>query len=149
MEVAMRSTQSVRRVIGGGGCLLALLLLQGEHRPVSADHFFITSAGIYRIPFEDGTAVTANNDHHTHPSVPNRVDLGGGDANVIVAAASGIIRGIVDHNGDSDDLGDGLAADGVTPQDDSLEHSCSDQKDDEGNSIEDSTVKGFCQQYNN
>jgi murein DD-endopeptidase MepM/ murein hydrolase activator NlpD len=145
----MLSTKCVRRVVGGGAALLALILLQGDHRPLNADHFFIVSAGIYRIPYADGSAVTANNDHHNHPNVLNRVDLGGGDGTVIVAAASGIIRGIVDHNGDSDDLGDGLAADGVTPQDDALEHSCSDLKDDEGNSIEDSTVKGFCQQYNN
>lgn len=117
---------------------------------LTADHGpFPTSAGIYRIPYVDGSVVNANNDHHTHPNVRNRVDLGGGDDNTIVAAASGIIRGIADHHGDSNNLGDGLAADGVTPQDDSLEHSCSDEKDEDGNNIEDSTVKGFCQQHNN
>jgi murein DD-endopeptidase MepM/ murein hydrolase activator NlpD len=117
--------------------------------PLRADHPFTTSTGIYRIPFIDGSVVTANNDHHNHPNVPNRVDLGGGDDNTIVAAASGIIRGIVDHNGDSNDLGDGLAADLVTPQDDSLEHSCLDDEDEDGDAIEDSTVKGFCSQHNN
>ena len=127
----------------------ALLVLGLPPAPLTADHVFTTSAGIYRIPYIDGSPVTANNDHHNHPSVPNRVDLGGGDDNIIVAAASGIIRGIVDYNGDSNDLGDGLAADGVTPQDDSLEHSCSDDKDEDDNAIEDSTVKGFCQQHNN
>ena len=107
--------------------------------PVTADHVFTQSAGIYRIPYVDGTAVTANNDHHNHPSVLNRVDLGGGDGTTIVAAASGIIRGIVDHNGDSDDLGDGLAADLITAQDDSLEHSC----------LDNDTVVGRCSDYNN
>ena len=129
---------------------MGLLVLGTLVVTVTADHGpFTTSAAIYRIPYVDGSVVSANNDHHTHPSVRNRVDLGGGDDNTIVAAASGIIRGIADHHGDSNDLGDGLAADGVTPQDDSLEHSCHDEEDDEGNNIEDSTVKGFCQQHNN
>ena len=90
----------------------------------------------------------ANNDHHNHPNAPNPVDLESDEGTVVVAAASGIIRGIVDYNGDSADLGDGLAYNG-TPQDDSLEHSCIDLEDDEGNNIDDSVVKGFCQYYNN
>jgi hypothetical protein len=118
--------------------------------PARADHgSFTLSSAIYRIPYVDGTAVTANNDHHNHPSVRNRVDMGGGDGSTIVAAASGIIRGLVDRHGNSNGLGDGLAADLVTPQDDSLEHSCSDEQDDQGNAIPDSTVKGLCQHHNN
>lgn len=108
-----------------------------------------TSAAIYRIPYVDGTAVTANNDHLTHPNVPNRVDLGGGDLTPIVAAASGTIRAVVDRHGNYNGLGDGKAWDQTTDQDDSLEHSCSDAKDMDGNSIEDSTVVGFCSDYNN
>jgi murein DD-endopeptidase MepM/ murein hydrolase activator NlpD len=118
--------------------------------PVAASHGpFTISSGIYRVPYADGTSVSANNDHHSHPNAVNRVDLGGGDGSTIVAAASGIIRGIVDRNGNSNGFGDGLAADQITPQDDSLEHSCSDAKDMNGNSIPDSTVKGLCQQHNN
>ena len=128
---------------------LGCVLLGAVVVPVTADHTFTTSAGIYRIPYIDGTAVTANNDHHNHPNVPNRVDLGGGDGTTIVAAASGIIRGIVDRHGDSNDFGDGLAADLMTPQDDSLEHSCIDDEDEDGDAIEDSVVKGFCSQHNN
>ena len=37
----------------------------------------------------------------------------------------------------------------MTPQDDTLEHSCSDAQDMNGNSIPDSTVKGLCQDHNN
>ena len=142
-------TRATRTRVATGLGLLGLLVLGRPVAPLNADHVFTTSAGIYRIPYIDGSAVTANNDHHNHPNVPNRVDLGGGDDNIIVAAASGIIRGIVDHNGDSNDLGDGLAADLVTPQDDSLEHSCIDDEDEDGDAIEDSTVKGFCSQHNN
>lgn len=106
---------------------------------VKADHSFTTSAAFYRIPYIDGSNVSANNDHETHPNVLNRVDLGGGDGNTVVAAASGIIRGLVDHNGNSSGRGDGLAADGVTAQDDSLEHSC----------LDSDTVVGDCSDYNN
>jgi murein DD-endopeptidase MepM/ murein hydrolase activator NlpD len=106
---------------------------------VKAHHSFTISSGIYRIPYANGTSVTANNDHHNHPNVLNRVDLGGGDLSTIVAAASGTIRGLVDKNGDSNDLGDGLAADGITPQDDSLEHGC----------LDSDTVAGGCSDYNN
>jgi hypothetical protein len=69
----------------------------------------VTSSGIYRIPYADGTAVSANNDHITHPNVPNRVNLAGGDDSTIVAAPSGIIRGIVDRHGNSGGLGDGCS----------------------------------------
>ena len=141
--------RSFRRVAAAGLVSLGLFGLGTMVVPLRAHHTFTTSAGIYRIPFIDGTAVTANNDHHTHPNTKNRVDLGGGDGTTVVAAASGIIRAIRDHNGDSNDLGDGLAADGVTPQDDSLEHSCQDDEDENGDAIEDSVVKGFCSQHNN
>ena len=127
--------QSFRRLGGASSVSLGLFLLVTLVVPLTADHPFTTSAGIYRIPYVDGTAVTANNDHHNHPNVPNRVDRGGGDGTTIVAAASGIIRGIVDRHGDSNDFGDGLAADLVTPQDDSLEHSCIDDEDEDGDAI--------------
>ena len=59
---------------------LCLTILPSMNRnAVLADHTFTVSAGIYRIPYIDGNAVSANNDHHNHPNVPNRVDLGGGD----------------------------------------------------------------------
>ncbi|CAA9412702.1 MAG: hypothetical protein AVDCRST_MAG74-2385 [uncultured Pyrinomonadaceae bacterium] len=106
---------------------------------VKAHHSFTISSGIYRIPYANGTDVTANNDHHNHPNVLNRVDLGGGDLSTIVAAASGTIRGLVDKNGDYNERGDGLAADGTTPQDDALEHSC----------LDSNTVVGDCSDYNN
>ena len=145
-KLHIRSTWT--RVAGGLG-LLGLAILGTPATPLTAHHSFLISAGIYRIPYVDGSPVTANNDHHNHPNVLNRVDLGGGDDNTIVAAASGIIRGINDRNGDSNDLGDGFAADQTTAQDDSLEHSCLDEEDENGDAIEDSTVKGFCSQHNN
>ena len=143
---------------------LCLTILPSMNRnAVLADHTFTVSAGIYRIPYIDGNAVSANNDHHNHPNVPNRVDLGGGDGATIVAAASGIIRGIVDRHGDSGDLGDNLAADGVSPHlpqyTDADEHSCINDEYEEGDTIPpgsdvgdpipDSAVTGLCAQYNN
>jgi hypothetical protein len=84
---------------------------------------FTTSTGIYRIPFADGSLIRVSGDHHTHSPV-NRIDMVGDEAGFeIVAAASGIIRGIVDYHGNSGGLGDGLAADSITLQDDDLEHS--------------------------
>lgn len=141
------------KTLVGMPALIALLVgslftpLTGER--VSAHHTFTVSSGIYRIPYANGTTVTANNDHHNHPNAVDRVDLGGPDLGTVVAAASGIIRAAVDHHGDYLDRGDGLAWDGVTPQDDSLEHACRDLKDSMGFSIPDSTVKGLCQQHNN
>jgi hypothetical protein len=123
------------------------------HSPSFSHGTFPTSLGIYRIPYVDGSEVRVTNDHHDHNPV-NRIDMAGENANfLIVAAASGTIRGIVDRHGDSGGLGDGLAADGVTPQfnggDDSLEHSCMDDLDEDDNRVEDSVVVGFCSQYNN
>jgi murein DD-endopeptidase MepM/ murein hydrolase activator NlpD len=106
---------------------------------VSAHHTFTVSAARYRIPYADGTAVTANNDHHNHPNAVDRVDLGGPDLSTIVAAASGTIRAAVDRHGNYLGRGDGVAADGVTPQDDNLEEQCTDSD----------TVAGDCSDHNN
>jgi murein DD-endopeptidase MepM/ murein hydrolase activator NlpD len=147
----MTSYPAILRIVFVGALVsIAALAIAIVSVPVAASHGpFTVSSAIYRVPYADGTLVSANNDHHSHPNAVNRVDLGGGDGSTIVAAASGIIRGIVDRNGNSNGFGDGLAADQVTPQDDSLEHSCSDAKDMNGNSIPDSTVKGLCQDHNN
>ena len=107
-----------------------------ENRRMLAHGAFDVSDGIYRIPYADGTNVSANNDHHNHPNAFDRVDLGGGGN--IVAAASGVIRGIVDNHGESPNPGDGLDVNGGA-QDDSLEHSC----------LDSSTVVGSCSDYNN
>jgi murein DD-endopeptidase MepM/ murein hydrolase activator NlpD len=82
------------------------------------------SVGIYRIPYADGTVVDVWQDHHTHSPARDRIDLAAGQGAVIVAAASGWIRFLRDHHGDSFGRGDGLAADSVTPQNDALEHAC-------------------------
>ena len=153
-------TVSITFILIAALCLTLLPSL--KRNAVLADHTFSTSSAIYRIPFIDNSAVTANNDHHNHPAVPNRVDLGGGDGNTIVAAASGIIRGIMDRHGDSNDLGDGLAADQSPhlPQySDANEHSCQNDEYEEGDmippgsevgdAIPDSAVTGLCAQYNN
>lgn len=153
-------TLSLASILIAALCLTFLPSL--KRNAVLADHSFNMSAGIYRIPYVDGTAVTANNDHHNHPNVRNRVDLGGGDGSTIVAAASGIIRGIVDRHGDSGDLGDGLASDGtphISPFTDADEHSCINDEYEEGDTIPpgsdvgdpipNSSVTGLCAQYNN
>ncbi len=118
----------------------------------------VLGQGIYRIPYVDGTAMSVGRDDHTHTPV-NRYDLNGGAGTQIVAAASGWIRGsacqrpgetgpagdglcIIDHHGEDFGLGDGLAADGVTAQDDTLEHSC-------GNNLPGNTVVGACSDHNN
>jgi hypothetical protein len=120
--------------------------------PVHSHGAFALSTGIYRIPYIDGSSVRVTRDHHDHTPV-DRIDMAGENADfLLVAAASGIIRAIVDHHGDSNGLGDGLAADGVTPQfngDDSLEHDCNDDVDGDGNRIPNSVVVGLCSQYNN
>ena len=120
-------------------CVLALA------SSVHASHgSFPVSSGVYRIPMIDGTTVTVGNDHHDHEPV-NRIDMSAGSGTPVVAAASGWIRAIVEFHGNSPNPGDGLAADGVTPQDDSLEHSCQDGKPAVANSV----VAGLCQQHNN
>jgi murein DD-endopeptidase MepM/ murein hydrolase activator NlpD len=91
--------------------------------PAAASHgTFIVSAGIYRIPYGDGIDVTASNDHHTHPNAFDRIDLNASQGDPVVAAASGVIRGLVDNHGD-----------------DPEEHSC----------LDDTTVVGDCSDYNN
>src|SRR5690606_19428002 len=98
--------------------------------------------------YEDGTALTVWQDHHTHSPTRDRTDLSAGAGAEIVAAAGGWIRLIRDNNGDTFGRGDGLAHDSVTAQDDSLEHGCS------NNNPADSTgppnpIFGTCAQYNN
>ncbi len=121
------------------GTVVSLLTASQGENTARANYGFTTSAGIYRVPFSTGTSVTASNDHLNHPGHPNRVDLVGPAASLIVAAATGTIRGLVDRHGNSGGLGDGLAADGVTPQNDNLEHACQD----------DTSVAGDCQDHNN
>ena len=112
--------------------------------PAAASHGpFTISSGIYRVPYADGLTVTAFNDHHTHPNAFDRVDMGAGEGSVIVAAASGIIRGIVDYNGDYFGRGDGVGSDGSTLQDDSLEDNCTG----DGNAA--LVESGSCSNYNN
>ena len=50
------------------------------------------SKGRYRVPYQNGTTVGANNDHTTHPSSLNRIDMGGrggGPYNIAAAARAG------------------------------------------------------------
>jgi hypothetical protein len=57
------------------------------------------SSGVYRIPYCDGTPVRCTADDTTH-SPPNRIDLaaqGEDRFNLVVAAADGIVRLIVDN----------------------------------------------------
>ena len=105
---------------------------------------FDESTGIFRVPYADGLSVTANNDHHNHPNAPDRVDMSAGVGEDIVAAASGIIRAVVDFNGNDYGRGDGLGSDGTTPHDDSFENNCSGDDDDEKDGF-----VGSCGGYNN
>ena len=93
---------------------------------ITSDHGdFGTSSGIYRIPYADGTSVGVTNDVHNHN---NAYDMSAGVGESIVAAASGWIRGIVEHNGNDPNAGDGLDALGNPYADadagDTLEHAC-------------------------
>jgi hypothetical protein len=127
--------------------------LQSDYLPNQSHSHgnFILSDGIYRIPYADGTDVLVTRDHHTHSPARDRIDMTAGEGALIVAAASGWIRGIVDHHGESPNPGDGLAADGVTPQDDSLEHSClNNNPDPEADPPEPpNPIIGSCGDYNN
>jgi hypothetical protein len=94
--------------------------------PIADSHGdFGQSLGIYRIPYGDGTNVGVNNDVHNHN---NAYDLAAGVGSPIVAAASGWIRAIVEHNGNDPNPGDGLDAQGNPYGDpdagDALEHAC-------------------------
>jgi murein DD-endopeptidase MepM/ murein hydrolase activator NlpD len=57
-----------------------------------------SGGGLYRLPYADGARVRVSRDHRTHEP-PNRLDLVGADAasKRIVAAASGVVRYIVDE----------------------------------------------------
>jgi hypothetical protein len=129
--------------------LLAIPVLDMPATTVHADHGACPSAtcpvseGIYRIPYVNGTSVTVGGDAHTHDP-ENRIDMSAGVGTQVVAAASGVIRAIVDFNGNFPGAGDGVDING-NPQDDALEHSCQDGKP----AVENSVVVGFCQQYNN
>jgi murein DD-endopeptidase MepM/ murein hydrolase activator NlpD len=112
---------------------------------------FTLSDGIYRIPYSDGTNVFVTRDHHTHAPARDRIDMSAGEGAEIAAAASGWIRGIVDHNGQSPNPGDGLSADSTAAQDDSLEHTCSNNNPDpEADPPEPpNPIIGSCGDYNN
>ena len=91
---------------------------------VRADHPFALSAGIYRIPYSDGTSMSVTQDHHTHGGGSGgKYDVTAGVGQQIVAGASGWIRAIVDKHGNNPGTGDGLDTNG-NPHNDSLEHSC-------------------------
>ncbi len=106
----------------------------------------------------------------------NRIDMvADATPTTVVAAASGVVMAIVDIHGDSGGNGDGLDVngnagqlllDGVTVHSDAAEHACNDatepDTDGDGNldpaedldgngtfNIPNSTVIGFCQNYNN
>lgn len=127
-----------------------------------------TSAAIYRIPYADGAPVVdVIGDAHNHGGTNgnrDRIDLRAYDDNMgtrtspasgpaavgdgialIVAAASGTIAVIQDGHGDDYGRGNDVAADGVTPQNDALEHSCNDGSP----AVQDSVVVGLCQDHNN
>ena len=124
--------------------LIAVFASEPAVSRLAANHgSFTMSTGIYRIPYTDGTDVTVSNDHHTHNPV-NRIDMSAGTGTPIVAAASGIIRAVVDIHGNSPGAGNGVDKNG-NPQDDSLEHSCQDGSP----AVENSVVVGFCSDYNN
>ena len=57
------------------------------------------SKGVYRLPYADGTVVTITNDHLTHSSTRNRLDLAGaGSPTSVRSAGAGWIRVIVENN---------------------------------------------------
>ena len=120
--------------------------LQRLETPIAYSHGdFGESAGIYRIPYADGTSVAVGNDVHNHN---NAYDMSAGVGESIVAAASGWIRAIVEHNGNEPNAGDGLDALGNPYADpdagDALEHAC--LSNDPENTVPDGTI---CSDYNN
>jgi hypothetical protein len=154
------------------GCIVATLTATV---PANAGHGGSPpSAGIYRIPYADGTALTVSWDAHNHGGTVDqgndRIDMvADSPPATVVAAASGVVMAIVDIHGDSDIDGDGLGAgdgndvnggsgqlllDGVTAHTDALEHSCQDASadldgDGDTENVPDSAVIGLCQNYNN
>lgn len=110
-----------------------------------------TSAGIYRLPYVDGTIIDVTRDAHNHGGdggARDRIDMRavdslgvpvvtgfaaatgpadvGDPAGLIVAAAPGTIRVIVDVHGDDYGRGDGLTQTGAVQPDDATEHLCTD-----------------------
>ena len=126
--------------------LLTLFAADMPRGTVSASHgSFAKSQGVYRVPYDNGLTVTASNDHHNHPNAPDRIDMGSGKGSIIFAAASGIIRGIVDRHEDDYGRDAGLDFDLSTPvaQLGSLEDNCS------GDGDADNVQGGKCSNYNN
>ncbi|WP_404387451.1 PKD domain-containing protein [Humibacillus xanthopallidus] len=131
--------------------LIAMGLSLVGAAPGVAGHGDNPSAGTYRIAYADGTEMRVTADAHDHGGVngnKDRVDLAGDSGILVVAAASGVVRWVDDHNGEDYGRGDGLDNYGGA-QDDSLEHSCQDDEDMNGNNIPNSVVTGLCQDYNN
>jgi murein DD-endopeptidase MepM/ murein hydrolase activator NlpD len=116
-------------------------MLEAPDRIMANSHgAFTQSTGMYRIPYANGTNLTVTRDHHDH-TPPDRIDMGAGVGTPVVAAATGVIRGIVDNHGRAPNAGDGVDING-NAQLDSLEHSC-------GNNDPANTVVGGCVAYNN
>src|SRR5688500_9099144 len=137
----------MRNIIATGTALAGALAIGVWYNPAAANHVgFQMSTGIYRMPYADGTNMTVSNDHHNHNPV-DRIDMVAGAANApVVAAASGVIRFIVDFNGNSNGNGDGRDMTGaLNPGHDALEHSCQDGTP----AVQNSVVVGFCTDYNN
>jgi len=92
----MHRTRATRHA--AGLILAAMVLHLGAGRLVAQQPLPV-SKGVYRLPFEDGTSVTFQNDHTDHPTTLNRVDMtGAGSPTTVVAAAAGWIRLISDGN---------------------------------------------------
>ena len=138
----------MKREVATGAALACALALGLWHERARANHTFQLSAGIYRIPYADGTAMSVSNDHHNHNPV-DRIDMGAVNVPppaVVVAAASGIIRFIVDIHGDDGNNGNGRDITGaLNPGHDALEHSCQDGTPAAPNSV----VVNVCTDYNN
>jgi hypothetical protein len=130
-----------------------LVTLTGASPAIAGHGGSPPSAGIYRIPYADGTALTVSWDAHNHGGIVNqgndRIDMvataPAPPGATVVAAASGVVMAIVDIHGNSDIDGDGngagdgddvnggsgqLLGDGVTVHTDALEHSCQDASED-------------------
>lgn len=82
------------------GVLVALMAFAAADVASAQADTLPVSKGRYRLPYQNGTKVRANNDHTSHPSSLNRIDMGGtgGGPYNIVAAADGWIRIIEDDN---------------------------------------------------
>ena len=92
MAFSLRSAICVAMLAQG------FLSCTGANWPVQSDHL---SIGVYRIPYEDKTQVLITQDHRTHKPA-NRLDIWSvsesqDKPNRIVAAASGVVRYIVDE----------------------------------------------------